>query len=215
MAKKIYFCRHGETDYNKQCLNLGATNVPMNSNGLNQVRKLAKRLADIKFDKIYSSPLARALQTSQEIAKQQDCIVSYLDDLKERDFGEFEGAPQKDLVVADTRFNENPENEIGYFVPLEGESHAQCLERIKPLLDAILASDDETILISAHGSINKNIRLYLMGESFEDRLDMDQSNACLNMIFVDNDGNRTLKMFNDTSHIPIKRVVPIEPTIKP
>ena len=58
---KIYSTRHGQTDYNKQDIILGSTDLPLNDTGCQQAEKLAedvKKLGDI--DIIIASPMLRA-----------------------------------------------------------------------------------------------------------------------------------------------------------
>ena len=71
---KIYFIRHGETDYNKNLISQGQKpGIPMNQTGKVQAKKTGKylknfRMTDGKFDCILSSPLLRARQTAEILA---------------------------------------------------------------------------------------------------------------------------------------------------
>ena len=65
MKKIVYIFRHGETDSNSQKRMQGWLDVPLNANGVAQARVLAQRLADVKFDVVYSSPSSRALDTAR------------------------------------------------------------------------------------------------------------------------------------------------------
>ena len=75
----IYIVRHGETNYNKQNLFQGLTNIPLNSNGKKQAEELAEDIKSININYIYSSPLKRAIQTANIINKyfSKDIIISY------------------------------------------------------------------------------------------------------------------------------------------
>ena len=44
---KIYSTRHGQTDYNKSELILGATDVPLNDTGIEQAEELAEKIAEL------------------------------------------------------------------------------------------------------------------------------------------------------------------------
>ena len=71
---KIYFIRHGETDYNKKLISQGQKRgIPINQTGIIQSKRTGlylknHRLADGNFDCIYSSPLLRSKQTAEIIA---------------------------------------------------------------------------------------------------------------------------------------------------
>lgn len=61
--------RHGQTDYNKQHLNTGHVDVPLNANGEAQADELGQLIKTPKFDKVYSSPLQRAFNTAARALK--------------------------------------------------------------------------------------------------------------------------------------------------
>ena len=100
---KIYFIRHGETDYNKLGISQGQKpNVDINQKGLLQSHKtgiyLNKfRKKDGNFDLIISSPLLRARNTAIEISR---CInynkdIIFDDNLMELDMGKYTGKSKK------------------------------------------------------------------------------------------------------------------------
>ncbi|MEK6895821.1 MAG: histidine phosphatase family protein [Nanoarchaeota archaeon] len=73
---KIILVRHGQSEANAAGIRQGSednwTDTQLSEKGINQVKKLAERLKDEKFDKIYSSNLKRAIQTAEEINKYHD-----------------------------------------------------------------------------------------------------------------------------------------------
>ena len=71
---KLYVTRHGETEWNVQSKVCGTTDVELTEKGREQARKLAESIGgDIGL--IISSPLKRALETSQIIASGRDILV--------------------------------------------------------------------------------------------------------------------------------------------
>lgn len=96
---KIYFVRHGQTDYNYQRLIQGRIDAPLNKTGIKQAKETGQLLKslDFKYDKIVSSPLSRAFETAHLVARK----MSYKDNiliqpnLVERDFGNYELEPIK------------------------------------------------------------------------------------------------------------------------
>ena len=69
METKIILVRHAECEGNVQNRLSGITNFELTYNGKKQTKIVAERLKEQKIDKVYSSPLNRALQTAQEISK--------------------------------------------------------------------------------------------------------------------------------------------------
>ncbi|MGL4688013.1 MAG: phosphoglycerate mutase family protein, partial [Fusobacteriaceae bacterium] len=56
---KIYFVRHGQTEWNKLSKFQGNKDSNLTTLGIEQAKKLGEKLFNdnLKFDKIYSSPL--------------------------------------------------------------------------------------------------------------------------------------------------------------
>ncbi len=67
----IYIVRHGQTDWNVKGIYQGRIDIPLNETGREQARKTKKELEGIKFDKVFSSPLKRALETAQIICNNE------------------------------------------------------------------------------------------------------------------------------------------------
>ncbi|MCK5578014.1 MAG: histidine phosphatase family protein [Planctomycetes bacterium] len=85
---KLYLIRHGETKFNQQHRYCGITNPPLTTRGKKQVHQLVRRLKKIKIDLVYTSPLRRAIQTSQIIFKNKK--TRQIPALREINFGLWE-----------------------------------------------------------------------------------------------------------------------------
>ena len=70
MRKDFYIFRHGETDYNAQKRWQGqGIDIDLNKTGLKQAEDLAEKMQHLGLEIIYSSPLKRARQTAEFVAK--------------------------------------------------------------------------------------------------------------------------------------------------
>lgn len=69
-AGTLYICRHGETEDNKKG-NFRQDDVDLTSKGQQEAKQLGKDLADVKISQIISSPLPRAIETSEAILDSQ------------------------------------------------------------------------------------------------------------------------------------------------
>ena len=79
---KIYSTRHGQTDYNKNEIILGTTDLPLNETGVSQAEKLAEdteKLGDI--DIIIASPMLRAQTTAKKAAER--CGINIISSIAE------------------------------------------------------------------------------------------------------------------------------------
>ncbi|MFQ6019590.1 MAG: histidine phosphatase family protein, partial [Dehalococcoidia bacterium] len=88
---RLILVRHGETDANARRLALGRADVPLNARGRWQARRLAQALRRQPIAAVYSSPLARALDTARPIADGHGLTVVAEPGLIEMDIGEAEG----------------------------------------------------------------------------------------------------------------------------
>jgi len=71
ISRHIFLVRHGETDWNKQDVFRGHTDIPLNAAGRAQAEALGRRFAQIPLQSIHSSRLSRALDIARAIAQGQ------------------------------------------------------------------------------------------------------------------------------------------------
>jgi phosphoserine phosphatase len=155
-----YFLRHGETDLNREFRCQGRQDIPLNATGREQIADVAQKLKDVKIDAIYSSPLKRAMESAEIIAKAKKMKVQQLDWLVEIDYGALEG-----LNAAEAgerfpgmlyRFQSNP---VAVIFP-GGESVGGVAERMCTGLGRIVTQEKGTVLFVTHqiiGGIAKSI----------------------------------------------------------
>lgn len=94
---RLLLVRHGETDLNKQGRIQGIYGAPLNATGRAQARALAAALYENLPFKLYTSPVARALETAQIIADTLGVPLTPLAGLQEADAGELEGLTGQEM----------------------------------------------------------------------------------------------------------------------
>ncbi len=175
----IYVVRHGQTDFNLNGLMQGITDNPLNSTGIRQAVELSKKLQDIRFEAIYSSPLKRALQTAQIIrarnAYNPPIIVD--DRLKEIDMGKWEGRKFMEVREENEELFRKIDRNPFLYNPPEGETFEQLVSRVESFLRELLSKDYENVLIVAHQIVNGVIRTLLSGEPWENFWKNKQKNG--------------------------------------
>lgn len=121
-----FMLRHGETEWNKENRFQGSTDIPLNETGIAQAKRAAEALKKAKIDLVIASPLSRAKQTAEIIAKECGAELVFEDDLRERSFGEWEGMDH-DEVKKTGAFTQhlNPD-----FQMPNGESWSAVAERV-------------------------------------------------------------------------------------
>lgn len=167
---RIGLIRHGETDWNAGGLLQGLSDVPLNRRGRGQARHAGRMLADRGWQRVYSSPLGRAMGTAQIIA--DECgLTSPLEvpGFVERDFGRFEGLS---YIGAD-----------GHPIDLDDptvETEETVLERgFAAMHDVADAHPEGNVLLIGHGTVIRSILNRLM--AFEGPL---IGNASLSIVHV-------------------------------
>lgn len=161
----ILMVRHGQTNWNVERRVQGSTDIELNETGIEQAKLVSKKLKEEKIDRIISSPLKRAKQTAQIIAKEVDCPIIYEEGLMEREFGDFEGLKATEFDY--DGFNSYQANKKGHHV----ENIRDFRERIYQTLDKIIAKyPDQNILLVAHGGVSIPVYCYFKGLPNQDNL---------------------------------------------
>ena len=89
MNSTIYLIRHGETEWAKSGRHTGRTDIPLTDAGREQAGFLLPIFDEVKFERIFSSPLQRALETAKLAGLSSRVEVDK--DLLEWDYGDYEG----------------------------------------------------------------------------------------------------------------------------
>lgn len=136
---KLYIMRHGETDWNKQGLIQGSADIPLNEYGIALAELTRDGLAaeGIRFDKIFTSPYQRAVQTAQIIAEPSGVEVQPAKAIQEMSFGAYEGIKIRELRTnpAYREINKCFDDPVHYVPEGEAESYEEVFARIRGFLD--------------------------------------------------------------------------------
>lgn len=165
---KLLLLRHGENEFNRQRIVCGRIDPLMNRHGIAQVRRLARFLKREKIDHLYSSPMRRTRQTASIIFGRKKCILK--PELREIDFGEWEGLPLKKIAAQHPRHYQkwltHPE-EIKF---PKGESTRQLKSRVMKFVNKLARqynNRDKTIALVTHGIPIKIIVCEFLGIGFK------------------------------------------------
>ncbi len=93
----LLLIRHGQNDLVGKKLAGRLPNVHLNETGQAQARRLAAELAVVPIKAVFASPLARAIETAEPIARVQNLPVEGFPELLEIDFGSWQGKNIKQL----------------------------------------------------------------------------------------------------------------------
>ena len=140
---KLIITRHGKTIENQNEICQGQTGGNLSEEGIEQIRKLGKRLRNEVIHVIYSSDLKRTVDTTREILKyQQEVEVLYDKRLRERYLGKLQGC----------KFPDNWDwNNLPKYVETDEDMYIRAKEIINEIYQK---NKNKTVLIVAHGGLN-------------------------------------------------------------
>lgn len=150
---KFLFVRHGKTHFNEINLTQGWCDSSLSQLGVKQVENMSLQLKDYSINKAYTSPLGRAVETSEIILQGHNIAPIYDKRLKEVNFGILEGINTqlvKKLHVETTDWMDTLEMD---YRPYKGEDLHDVINKHIEFLNDIIASskEDDTVLIVGHG----------------------------------------------------------------
>ena len=194
---KIYLVRHGETDWNQAGLLQGQTDIALNAQGLEQAREAAERLKEVPFEIAFCSPLIRAKRTAETIIGDRKITLTTDERLRELNFGPWEGVDIRTIKDAASQPFTNP----GSYIPPEGaESFAQLYKRSGEFVDQVLLPLEgtyETVLVVAHGGVNRSILNHVLNIPVDDFWRMHMGN-CATAILECTDGKLSMLEYIDS-----------------
>ncbi|MFZ5943602.1 MAG: alpha-ribazole phosphatase [Bacillota bacterium] len=200
--KKVIFVRHGQTLWNDAGKYQGHTDIPLSPTGIQQASRAAKRLREFQIDAIYSSDLLRAKQTAEIIALEHTLPVIAMPQFREINFGIWEGKTFNEIQKLYPELLETWLNEPEKLVIPNGESFQQLLDRAWNGLSQLLNSENNSIIVVAHGGTIGTLICNILGMNLNCLWKIKQGNTGISIVeFYNNKGILTL--FNDTYHLQI------------
>lgn len=177
---EIIFARHAGTQFNKEKRFLGVLDQSLNDVGRKQAIELANYLKDENLQKIYVSPLKRALETVQPISKLLNLELQIINELSQISFGELEGRKE-------TEFKDSQSFD---FVYPNGESYAMLYKRLIPFFEK-LKEEKVNVLVISHGGVIRCARKYFERISDLEFMNFPLTNRSLYILLKENGDLKT------------------------
>ena len=208
---RILLVRHGQTDWSVADRFAGSTDVPLNEVGRTHARLLGQRLARLQpgagggndgIQAVYSSPLSRAEQTAQAVARELNLPVSVLSGLREQEFGLWEGMYRTEIAKQYPKAFADWEQDPVTQAPPVGETGLAVVGRAQSAINEIIeAHSNQTVVVVAHKTVNRTLICFWLGLPLRQyRQLIGQDTACLNVIDIFPDDRVSLVKLNDTGH---------------
>lgn len=152
---KVYIARHGQVPHNVQ-KQYNNENQDLTELGIEQAKELSKKISNIDYELIISSPLIRAIHTAEIInVKNKPIIID--NRLEERNPGDLNGKPIS-YTNREEYWDFNSKIQYG-----TSENMKDFFYRIFEFLDDLKTRDYESVLIVAHSGVSKAFSAYFQG----------------------------------------------------
>lgn len=202
MITTLLLIRHGETPWNTLGKIQGIHNIDLSEAGIMQAKQLCSRLQG-KFDAIYCSPLNRAYETARILCENTKLTPTKIEDLREIDFGSWEGLTFKEVAANYTEaFNNWKIDDIkGAMYDGDGSIY-NVSQRGKNCIESLIKKHPgETIVIVSHGGFIKASLIGLFNWPMSMYHHFALGNTCMTTIHFNDALSPMLLGLNDTAHL--------------
>lgn len=192
LVTHVCLIRHGETEWNIHRRIQGTTETELTEKGVIQARQTAEYLRKQGWDHIITSPLKRAVQTAEIIAKELEIpSIRSWREFQERDYGNATG-----MHVDDYEKFKQSKQEIRMW-----ENDEQLLKRSISGLEKIVKQfPNKRIIVISHGVPIMAILEFIMKKPLHDDNIFYLKNGCLNSINYKNN-TWNIEQYNVTKHL--------------
>jgi probable phosphoglycerate mutase len=204
-ATNVLLIRHGQSRGNAERRFGGHTPTPLSARGRRQAEATARALKSESLTAIYSSDLARAMETAGALSNLTRLPVNGTSAFRERSVGVMEGLTFEDAA------QQHPEQYAALLrrdfehVLTGGESYRQLLDRARQKLDAIIAEHrGGRIAVFSHTGTICILALHLMGALDSPELKpvwISSANCGITRFELRSDGFVKVVNINDTRHL--------------
>jgi len=189
----VYLARHGETAWSLSGQHTGLTDLPLTGRGQQNAQQLAKRIAGIKFAKVFTSPLQRARKTCELAGF--GAVAETDSNLVEWNYGEYEGLRSAEIHA----------RRPGWLLFRDGcpggESQVQAAARADLVIQRVRAETGDVLIFSSGHFLRMFATRWLglppvAGQYFL------LSTASLSTLSYEYELSRpAISLWNDTSHL--------------
>ncbi len=203
---RIVLIRHGQTVWNRDERFRGQTDVALDAMGLAQAEATGRYVARRwPVSIVYTSPLKRAFQTAEAIARPQGVVVEPTEYLIDIHFGDWQGELAMEIA------RRNPDlirawMEAPHTVRFPGgESLEIVRHRLTEMLNDLLPRHaGETIALVGHSVVNRVLLCIVLGWGNERFWRVQQDTCAVNVFDAQMCGadiTYTVYLINDTGHL--------------
>jgi len=160
---KITLVRHAEVIQEYQGKYNGHIDIALSAQGREDAKKLAQKLHDVEFDKIYCSDLLRARETLKAFSYELEPL--YTKELREKSWGKHEGKSFEEIQAEGIKYI----NFHQWISSLDGEDVSAYSQRVKNYFyETIFKDEAQNILVITHSGVIKTLLSFVKNISLEE-----------------------------------------------
>ena len=153
---QIILVRHGQTPWNKDKIFRGTFDIPHNEVGQEEARLAGEWLKNETIQAAYCSPLSRARDTAEAIARHHGLEVIDLPGIIDLNYGDWQGLPLAEVKVKYADLYRQWETAPQTVRFPGGESLEECRRRAwGAVAEVVQRHPGQTVLLAAHRVVNK------------------------------------------------------------
>lgn len=203
---RLLLIRHGQSEGNASGVVQGHIDYGLTSLGRAQAEATAQRLAVEKVDRVLTSPLLRARQTAEPIARAIGAPLEPELGLREYDIGDISGMNTREIAERFPHIGEA--YRAGRRPAFPGEEGRDVFyQRLLAVLERCRGSD-ETVVAVGHGGVVSALCYMVLGLDHARPGMLQVANCSLTELFTDRGGRLVIRHQNDTCHL--RGIVTIE-----
>jgi len=150
---RLLLIRHAESSANAEGRLQGRLDISLSERGRRESARLAARVEGLGVAALYTSPLARALETARSIAQRLALEPVERPALMERDVGELAGLTRDEIIARFPQFTEARAARRPIDVP-GFEADEPFAQRVLSVFEAIVSAHaEQTVAVVTHGGV--------------------------------------------------------------
>lgn len=154
LKQRIVIVRHAETEWSLNGRHTGSTDLPLTVSGRRKGGLLGPALAGFGFDRVWTSPLRRAVDTCRLAGL--GGAAETRNDLMEWDYGDYEGITTAEIVETRPGWDLWRDGAAG------GESPDDVARRVDPIVEELARLGGDAAIFS-HGHLSRALAVRWIG----------------------------------------------------
>lgn len=158
--KNFIILRHGPIAEEYRKVFYGQMDVPLSPEGERLSLEVVEALKDISFERLFSSPLKRALYPALVLSKEKGIPLEIRDELKEINYGAWAGRPREEIYKEPLYWERLKKD---YLSPPGGESLRELRDRARKFWLSLKGLSAGNYAVFTHGGFIRALLCELLG----------------------------------------------------